>query len=33
VHILHRETRFGSAKVRAFIDMLAQHLREHPHLR
>jgi len=29
VHILHRENRFGSAKVRAFIDMLAQHLRVH----
>lgn len=32
VNILHRENRFGSTKVRAFIDMLAGHLRDHPHL-
>jgi DNA-binding transcriptional LysR family regulator len=27
VHILHREGRFASAKVRAFIDLMADHLR------
>jgi len=27
VHILHREGRFASAKVRAFIDLMAEHLR------
>jgi DNA-binding transcriptional LysR family regulator len=32
VHILHRESKFGSSKVRHFIDMLAEHLRTHPHL-
>jgi DNA-binding transcriptional LysR family regulator len=28
VHILHRESRYASAKVRAFIDLLAQRLRD-----
>ncbi|KJV26278.1 LysR family transcriptional regulator [Luteibacter yeojuensis] len=32
VHILHREGKFGASKVRHFIDLLAAHLREHPHL-
>ncbi len=32
VHILHRESKYGSSKVRKFIDLLAQHLRSHPHL-
>ncbi|XLZ69911.1 LysR family transcriptional regulator [Massilia sp. SR12] len=32
VHILHRESKYGSPKVRKFIDLLAQHLRTHPHL-
>lgn len=32
VHVLHRESKFGSSKVRHFIDMLAAHLRAHPHL-
>ena len=32
VHILHRESKYGSSKVRKFIDLLAQHLRTHPHL-
>ncbi|HEX8604831.1 MAG TPA: LysR family transcriptional regulator [Pseudoduganella sp.] len=32
VHVLHRESRFGSAKVRNFIDRLACHLRAHPQL-
>lgn len=32
VHILHRESKYGSPKVRKFIDLLAQHLRNHPHL-
>ncbi|HCV41645.1 MAG TPA: LysR family transcriptional regulator [Pseudomonas sp.] len=27
IHILHRESKYGSAKVRSFIDMLAQDLR------
>lgn len=33
VHVLHRESKFGSSKVRNFIDLLAAHLRAHPHLR
>lgn len=33
VHVLHRESKYGSSKVRYFIDMLAEHLRTHPHLR
>jgi len=32
VHILHRESKYGSSKVRHFIDLLADHLRSHPHL-
>lgn len=32
VHILHRESKYGSSKVRKFIDLLAQHLRSHSHL-
>lgn len=32
VHVLHRESKFGSSKVRNFIDLLAGHLRAHPHL-
>lgn len=32
VHILHRESKYGSSKVRKFIDLLAQQLRAHPHL-
>lgn len=32
IHILHRESKYGSSKVRYFIDLLAEHLREHPHL-
>jgi len=32
VHLLHRESKFGSSKVRNFIDMLAETLRAHPHL-
>ena len=28
IHVLHRESKYGSAKVRAFIDMLAQDLRD-----
>lgn len=30
VHVVHRESKFGSAKVRRFIDMLAESLRGHP---
>ncbi|MNH01971.1 HTH-type transcriptional regulator DmlR [compost metagenome] len=29
IHVLHRESRYGSAKVRTFIDMLVQELRAH----
>jgi DNA-binding transcriptional LysR family regulator len=32
VHVLHRESKFGSSKVRNFIDLLVEHLRGHPHL-
>jgi DNA-binding transcriptional LysR family regulator len=32
VHILHREGKFGSSKVRNFIDLLAASLRAHPHM-
>ncbi|WP_409287578.1 LysR family transcriptional regulator [Pseudomonas guariconensis] len=32
IHILHRESKYGSTKVRTFIDMLAEHLRSQSHL-
>ena len=32
IHVLHRESKYGSTKVRAFIDRLAAHLRSHQHL-
>lgn len=32
VHVLHRESKYGSSKVRNFIDLLAEHLRAHQHL-
>lgn len=32
VHLVHRESKFGSSKVRNFIDLLADQLRAHPHL-
>ncbi|MYM66707.1 LysR family transcriptional regulator [Pseudoduganella sp. FT55W] len=32
VHVLHRESKFGSSKVRKFIDMLADYLRGHAHV-
>lgn len=32
IHILHRESKYGSTKVRTFIDMLAEHLRRQAHL-
>lgn len=32
VHLVHRESKFGSSKVRNFIDLLADHLRANPHL-
>jgi DNA-binding transcriptional LysR family regulator len=32
VHVVHRESKFGSSKVRNFIDLLAEHLRAHQHL-
>jgi DNA-binding transcriptional LysR family regulator len=33
VHVLHRESKYGSAKVRHFIDLVVDHLRNDPHLR
>ncbi|MDH1529746.1 LysR family transcriptional regulator [Pseudomonas mosselii] len=32
IHILHRESKYGSTKVRTLIDMLAEHLRSQAHL-
>lgn len=32
VQVVHREGRFGSSKVRAFIDCVVERLRAHPHL-
>lgn len=32
IHIVHRESKFGSAKVRSFIDMMADRLRADRHL-
>ncbi|GJG94297.1 LysR family transcriptional regulator [Cupriavidus pauculus] len=32
VHVLHRESKYGSSKVRNFIDVLVEHLRTNPHL-
>jgi DNA-binding transcriptional LysR family regulator len=32
VHVLHRESKFGSSKVRNFIDLLVAQLRSHEHL-
>lgn len=32
IHVLHRESKYGSAKVRHFIDLLVGYLRAHPHL-
>jgi DNA-binding transcriptional LysR family regulator len=32
VHVLHRESKFGSSKVRNFIDLLVAQLRAHEHL-
>lgn len=32
VHVLHRESRLGSSKVRSFIDLLVDQLRSHQHL-
>ncbi|MDF0729123.1 LysR family transcriptional regulator [Pseudomonas entomophila] len=32
IHVLHRESKYGSAKVRTFIDRLVEHLRSHQHL-
>lgn len=33
VHVLHRESKYGSSKVRKFIDVLVEHLRTHQHLK
>lgn len=33
IHIIHREGRHASAKIRAFIDLMAEHLRADPSLR
>lgn len=32
IHVLHRESKYGSTKVRVFIDRLAEHLRAHRYL-
>lgn len=32
IHIVHRENKLGSSKVRAFIDCIVASLRQHPHL-
>jgi len=32
IHLLHRESRFGSSKVRNFIDLIADRLRAEPSL-
>lgn len=32
VHVVHREDRLGSSKVRTFIDGIVDHLRQHPYL-
>lgn len=32
IHIVHRESKYGSAKVRSFIDLMADRLRAHKHL-
>lgn len=32
IHVLHRESKYGSVKVRAFIDRLVEHLRAHRYL-
>lgn len=32
VHVVHREDRYGSSKVRSFIDCVVGQLRSHPHL-
>ncbi|MCO7632872.1 LysR family transcriptional regulator [Pseudomonas guariconensis] len=32
IHVLHRESKYGAAKVRTFIDMLVEHLRGQVHL-
>lgn len=32
VHVVHREDRYGSSKVRAFIDLIVESLRAHPYL-
>lgn len=32
IHVLHRESKYGSTKVRTFIDRLVEHLRAHQHL-
>lgn len=33
VNVVHREDKYGSSKVRGFIDHVAESLRNHPHLR
>ena len=32
IHVIHREGKYGSTKVRTFIDRLVEHLRAHKHL-
>lgn len=33
VHVVHREGKYGSLKIRSFIDNIVEHLRNHPNLR
>ena len=33
VHVVHREDKYGSSKVRAFIDHVVENMRKHPYLR
>jgi DNA-binding transcriptional LysR family regulator len=33
VHVVHREGKYGSLKIRRFIDGMVEHLRNHPNLR
>ncbi|MBM4298326.1 MAG: LysR family transcriptional regulator, partial [Deltaproteobacteria bacterium] len=33
IHVLHREGRYASAKIRAFVDLIASRLRKDPALK
>jgi DNA-binding transcriptional LysR family regulator len=32
IHVLHREGRYASAKIRSFVDLIAARIRENPAL-